>query len=327
MQALFKARFEQALESQKLNIKKTEQELRRKGVNPDDPVAMASIQRVASTFFNAIDKREGSPYVFREDKHKQLESDGFQPPEDAGDDSDQEELDRFIADIEDAADKEWEEEEAAEKEELHRIRYWNREDFGGRFGRSEGNGGDYSDDENRGRMKNWNQTHRRATVNSRDEDGDVSELNDELDSDGIGEVNHGSDGDVSEEALDEFAAKVERRQQSKPVRANSRGFRNEMESWGRNKKSTVPQNALSELDDVVSESEGKGRSLRDSRTSINNYRSSSDDESYEQLHRYEGSNSKRGTKVLSESETARWESDATSGDEFDHHSSDDESSR
>ena len=58
LQALFKARFEQALESQKLNIKKTEQQLRRTGVNPEDPVAMASIQRVASTFFNAIDKKK-----------------------------------------------------------------------------------------------------------------------------------------------------------------------------------------------------------------------------------------------------------------------------
>ncbi|KAL0450712.1 UNVERIFIED_CONTAM: CRM-domain containing factor CFM9, mitochondrial [Sesamum latifolium] len=120
--ALFKARFEQALESQKLNIKKTEQELRRKGINPDDPVAMASIQRVASTFFNAIDKREGSPYVFREDKTTQVESEGLRHSPDAGDDSDQEELDRFIAEIEDAADKEWAAEEAAEKEELGRIR-------------------------------------------------------------------------------------------------------------------------------------------------------------------------------------------------------------
>ena len=65
--ALFKARFEQALDSQKLNIKKIEQQLRRMNVNPDDPVAMASIQRVASTFFNAIDKKEGSPYVFHGD--------------------------------------------------------------------------------------------------------------------------------------------------------------------------------------------------------------------------------------------------------------------
>ncbi|KAG8384878.1 hypothetical protein BUALT_Bualt04G0164100 [Buddleja alternifolia] len=135
--ALFKARFEQALESQKLNIKKTEQELRRKGVNPDDPVAMASIQRVASTFFNAIDQREGSPYIFREDKTKEIESEGLRQPQEGGDDSDQEELDRFIAEIEDAADKEWAAEEAAEKEELGQIRYWNRDNLGGRFRRYE----------------------------------------------------------------------------------------------------------------------------------------------------------------------------------------------
>ncbi|KAF8088407.1 hypothetical protein N665_0543s0017 [Sinapis alba] len=132
--ALFKARFEQALESQKLNIKKTEQQLRRMGVNPEDPVAMASIQRVASTFFNAIDKKEGSPYVFHGDKQSErgtsvVNTEGSEPVDE---DSDQEELDRFIAEIEEAADKEWEEEEAAEQEETGRIRYWNREEFAGR---------------------------------------------------------------------------------------------------------------------------------------------------------------------------------------------------
>ncbi|KAK7859930.1 putative crm domain-containing protein [Quercus suber] len=125
--ALFKARFEQALESQKLNIKKLEQQLRRMGVNPEDPVAMASIQRVASTFFNAIDRQEGSPYVFREDKLQVMEPiknfEESEPP----DDSDQEELDRFIAEIEDAADKEWVAEEEAEKEELSKIRAKNND--------------------------------------------------------------------------------------------------------------------------------------------------------------------------------------------------------
>ncbi|KAG2301501.1 hypothetical protein Bca52824_030152 [Brassica carinata] len=137
--ALFKSRFEQALESQKLNIKKTEQQLRRMGVNPEDPVAMASIQRVASTFFNAIDKKEGSPYVFHGDKQSErgtsvVNTEGSEPADE--EDSDQEELDRFIAEIEDAADKEWEEEEAAEQEETGRIRYWNQEEFAG--GRSRG---------------------------------------------------------------------------------------------------------------------------------------------------------------------------------------------
>ncbi|KAL0377382.1 UNVERIFIED_CONTAM: CRM-domain containing factor CFM9, mitochondrial [Sesamum radiatum] len=205
MQALFKARFEQALESQKLNIKKTEQELRRKGINPDDPVAMASIQRVASTFFNAIDKREGSPYVFREDKRKQVESEVLRHPPDAGDDSDQEELDRFIAEIEDAADKEWAAEEAAEKEELGRIRYWNREDFGGRYRRSEVIRSEDSDDENRGRMRNWNQMHGRTAVDSDGGDGVFSDLDDEWDSNDIEEVDHGSDCDDSAEAVGKLA--------------------------------------------------------------------------------------------------------------------------
>ncbi|KAI3452486.1 hypothetical protein Pfo_009150 [Paulownia fortunei] len=341
--ALFKARFEQALESQKLNIKKTEQELRRKGVNPDDPVAMASIQRVASTFFNAIDKREGSPYIFREDKTTQVETEGFQQPQDAEDDSDQEELDRFIAEIEDAADKEWAVEEAAEKEELSQIRYWNREDFSGRFRRSEVIRSEDSDDENRKRIRNWNQTRRRTNVDSEGEDGDVYELDDKRDSDGTEELNHGSDGDGSEESHDKFAAsKVERWQHSKIGRANSKGFRrNEIESKGRRKKNTVSEDTLSDLEDVAWESEGEGKNLR-SRASIYNYRSSTDDENYEQLQRHEGSNSKRGMDrgtaatlednpmaedMFSESEIAKWESDAASGDDCYHHSSDGEGSK
>ncbi|CAN7023540.1 unnamed protein product [Brassica oleracea var. botrytis] len=133
--ALFKARFEQALESQKLNIKKTEQQLRRTGVNPEDPVAMASIQRVASTFFNAIDKKRRKP----------------------------EELDRFIAEIEEAADKEWEEEEAAEEEESGRIRYWNREEFAGR------NRGPYGGDSSHGFRRNERDTRNQRRSNDSDD--------------------------------------------------------------------------------------------------------------------------------------------------------------
>ncbi|EYU44804.1 hypothetical protein MIMGU_mgv1a005771mg [Erythranthe guttata] len=293
--ALFKARFEQALESQKLNIKQREQELRRRGVNPEDPVAMASIQRVASTFFNAIDKREGSPYIFREDKtttRSRVEPEGLKLPQDSGDESDQEDLDKFIADLEVAADKEWEEEEAAEKEELHRIRYWNREDFG--------------DDENGGRVKNWNQNqnHRRTNGNRRGEDRDFSEVDEDLE----------SDGDVSEEGHDKFdAIKVDRKQHS---RANSRGFKlDETEYRGREKRgSGASRNALSDLDDVAFESDGEGENPRE-------YRSSSDEgeEDYEQLQRYEGSNN---SKRSSNKSTAKWESDATSGDDVSNGESD-----
>ncbi|KAL1203378.1 CRM-domain containing factor CFM9 [Cardamine amara subsp. amara] len=175
--ALFKARFEQALESQKLNIKKTEQQLRRMGVNPEDPVAMASIQRVASTFFNAIDKKEGSPYVFHGDKQSER---GVNTEEaEAGDeDSDQEELDRFIAEIEEAADKEWEEEEAAEQEESGRIRYWNREEFAGRSRTPELQSyGDAS----HGFRRNDRDTRSQRRSNDSDEDDDDGELDSEDD--------------------------------------------------------------------------------------------------------------------------------------------------
>lgn len=136
--ALFKARFEQALESQKINIKQIEQHLRRMGVNPEDPIAMASVQKVASTFFRAIDEKQGSPYVFHGDKDPLYESDEQEAH--PAEDSDQEELDRFIAEIENAADDEWAAEEAAEKEEAGKIRYWDRPNGGNEWG-----GGDMPD--------------------------------------------------------------------------------------------------------------------------------------------------------------------------------------
>ncbi|CAH9140271.1 unnamed protein product [Cuscuta epithymum] len=178
--ALFKARFEQALDSQKLNIKDYEQKLRRKGINPDDPVAMASIQRVASTFFNAIDQKEGSPYVFQGHKSNQAgpsSSDIEQHQSD--EESDQEELDRFIADIEREADREWAAEEAAEKEELGRIRYLNQEDFGGRPRRRSENGSDGESDRELGRTRNWNDKRGMKYVHdASDEDDNISEDDD-----------------------------------------------------------------------------------------------------------------------------------------------------
>lgn len=262
MQALFKARFEQALESQKLNIKKIEQDLRRKGVNPDDPVAMASIQRVASTFFNAIDKREGSPYVFKEDKATaQMPPEDSQQPQDGGEDSDQEELDRFIAEIEDAADKEWEEEESAEKEELNRIRYWNREDFGGRHQRFEGNRFQDSDDGSRDRMRYGNQRNSRRASDSEGE---------------------GDDGFESDEAPDKSNA---RRQHSKTDRVNSRDFRrNDIRSNGRQQnKNAVREHALSDLEDVPKASKYFYTSGSDD-----------DDDEFIQLEK-KGSNASRGS--------------------------------
>jgi hypothetical protein len=147
LQALFKARFEQALESQQLNIKKYEQQLRRKGINPEDPVHMASIQRVASTFFRAIDEQQGTPYVFRQPQFspeagltgENEDLDVDPKPDNLEDDSDQEELDRYIKEIEDAAGQEWEEEEAAEEEQENRMKYWDNEDYRNRQrGRFEG---------------------------------------------------------------------------------------------------------------------------------------------------------------------------------------------
>lgn len=288
--ALFKARFEQALESQKLNIKKIEQELRRKGVNPDDPVAMASIQRVASTFFNAIDKKEGSPYVFQRDKKTEMVSISDLQQSQSAEDSDQEELDRFIAEIEDAADKEWAAEEAAEKEEFGKIRYWNKEDSGDRFRRSEKIGGDESDDNIRGRTQNWSSSRgrERITAASDDEDGDMSEDDGGWDSNDSQDVsNDETDCSDSGEARDRFSGhKVARRQQDKILRSSkSTSFsRNEKSKLRVEKvvKDSISDDMLSDLEDVMYESDDRERqNVMKSRAPGYNYQSSTDEDDYD----------------------------------------------
>ncbi|KAG0500740.1 hypothetical protein HPP92_000812 [Vanilla planifolia] len=182
--ALFKARFEQALESQKLNIKKIEQQLRRKGISPEDPIAMASIQKVAATFFRAIDEKQGTPYVFRGENAPVPEANNRwvedEPTDITPEYSDQEELDKFIAEIEQAADLEWEKEEAAEKEEASRIRYWGRDDTGyGLRGRNINSL--ESVDENRGHRGHWtadDSVRRTNQLRKWEEDEDVEDPSD-----------------------------------------------------------------------------------------------------------------------------------------------------
>ncbi|KNA20614.1 hypothetical protein SOVF_050700 [Spinacia oleracea] len=238
--ALFKARFEQALESQKLNIKKTEQQLRKKGISPDDPVAMASIQRVASTFFNAIDKKEGSPYVFREAGESVKEPQKTSEQHDPAEDSDQEELDKFIAEIEDAVDKEWAEEEAAEREEFGKIRYRNKEDYGGRFVNN------FSDNGNRGRGRD---THRRQRMeDSEDEDYVSAPIDEDNASD---DERHTSDSD--DDKVKRPPSRVERSRGSHgnqsfkktDNRVKEKLFEEESES----------ENMFEEIDDVMCESD------------------------------------------------------------------------
>ncbi|MED6182673.1 hypothetical protein PIB30_030873 [Stylosanthes scabra] len=226
--ALFKARFEQALESQKLNIKKLEQQLRRMGVNPEDPAAMASIQRVASTFFNAIDKKEGSPYVFNEGKPSLIEPPESLEEQEPSDESDQEELDRFIAEIEDAADKEYEAEEAKENEEMGRIRYWNREEYSGRFRRSDASRNDDYDDEGRGSRVRQKMHSKHRAADSEDEDNAHSDDNDddEWHSSNISDASDldgNSDSDSPIEARSRFHQnRIDRRKQNNTGTYNTR---------------------------------------------------------------------------------------------------------
>ncbi|GMJ09379.1 hypothetical protein HRI_004607100 [Hibiscus trionum] len=283
--ALFKARFEQALEAQKLNIKKIEQELRRKGINPEDPVAMASIQRVASTFFNAIDEKEGSPYVFCGDQSAMVEPKPmFLAHEEAPAESDQEELDRFIADIEHAADQEWAEGEEEEKEEIGRIRYWNRQEFGGRPGRFENLRNDYSDDEVRG-SRGWKDTRGNKKTSGIDDEyeetlADAAEL-DQGSAGDVSEVESDDDND-SEEVFEIKRTMVEKRKQDKVGRLNSNaGVRRNTGGSYRQamaEEDSEIESMLSDLDNAMLESDAeKDQDFRASNHS-KIFRSSSDEE-------------------------------------------------
>ncbi|KAK6928396.1 RNA-binding, CRM domain [Dillenia turbinata] len=314
--ALFKARFEQALESQKLNIKKIEQQLRRMGVNPEDPVAMASIQRVASTFFNAIDKKEGSPYVFRGER----ESDEFnklEQSEPAAEDSDQEELDRFIADIENAADQEWAEEEAAEKEEANKIRYWNREDFGGRSRRFGPMRDDDSDDEITEGPRVWKNTRGSShgvidSVSDDEEDGITSD-NDEWDSKGAQYVS-GSDSD-GDAIKDIRVSGLQKRMQNRPARANAnRGFKSDAEPRYRDRLAEEDygsEEMFSDLENAMFESDAEKHDLGSSRAASSNHRSSSHEDEFDQMKK----NDKSGTNAMHILDSDAYETDE-GGQEF-----------
>ncbi|XVF14023.1 hypothetical protein REPUB_Repub09cG0020600 [Reevesia pubescens] len=279
--ALFKARFEQALEAQKLNIKKIEQELRRKGINPEDPVAMASIQRVASTFFNAIDEKEGSPYVFRGDQSPVAEPKTMLAHEEAPAESDQEELDRFIAEIEDAADKEWAEGEEEEKEEIGRIRYWNRQEFGGRPGMLDNLRNNYSDDEVRG-SRGWKDTRRNNIADSEDEYEDNFAGADELDPGNAGDVSEAASDDDSEEFFKFKRSREEKGKQDKIGRRNNTaGFRRNAGGSYRQpmgEEDSEMESMLSDLDNAMQESDAEeDHDFRASNLS-QNFRSSSNEE-------------------------------------------------
>ncbi|XP_061357528.1 CRM-domain containing factor CFM9, mitochondrial [Gastrolobium bilobum] len=287
--ALFKARFEQALESQKLNIKKIEQQLRRMGVNPEDPTAMASIQRVASTFFNAIDKKEGTPYVFHEGKQSITEpTEGLEESEPSID-SDQEELDQFIAEIEDAADKEYEAEEAKEKEELGRIRYWNREEYGGRFRRSDDPRNDDYDGEVRGSRVRQTTRPKRQANDSDDEENGHSEDDDEWHSSNIADdsdLDSNSDGSIeARDSLKESRGKRERQNNvgTGRARVNESSNRHAEAKFRRNMaiEDSESEGMLSDVENAMWESDEEENGSGHSRKfSDNNYKSSSSDDEY-----------------------------------------------
>lgn len=247
--ALFKARFEQALQSQKLNIKKYEQELRKMGIEPADSALISSQQRIAATFFSAIDKKEGTPYVSHGDEHANRDSQRTVELFDASIDSDQEELEKFIAEIEGAADKEWAEEEAAEKEDFGKIRNRNREEFGGRFRKPElCTGGDES--------RGWKGSNRKRIVSDSDDEDDLPEDTNGWESEGE-DRRHEIGGEANDDRSTKYRERVERDEPLRTMRPSHMDYSNRGRDSARKKHFDEERDSdglLSDLEDVLSDS-------------------------------------------------------------------------
>ncbi|URE37018.1 hypothetical protein MUK42_06985 [Musa troglodytarum] len=310
--ALFKARFEQALESQKLNIKNIEQQLRRKGVNPEDPITMASIQRVAATFFRAIDEKQGTPYVFRGDRPSPTEIDDPQdePADVPSEDSDQEELDRFIQEIEDAADKEWAEEEAAEKEESSRIRYWSKDGVDMPSRAPDWNSRSSEENRGHGRGSNGASGGLRTTETrkwnsdpeiSGDSEGDEWEYGDEVD-DAVADIQ--SDENSEDETIERLP---NRRQRTNRV-GQEESFRtrdNKRTKWIENEDTRPPNDMHEDSEDGIWESEDEDtHDLLETKGTTYDYLSSSDEDSDSN-----GGNGRRMGGLKKKKNDESWDSD------------------
>lgn len=188
-------------------------------------------------------------------------------------DSDQEELDDFIAQIEKAADDEWAAEEEAEKEEAGKIRYWNKEDIGNRFRRSGMTGSDESDDETGGRSSGRSKTYGRKIGDDDEQDG-VSDDDSELDDD---DGRRGSSVYTNTHTYNAPVRhpkyKTENWQKGKSNRPiNEGGSRRNFDPY---LKGTMASDRLSDLEEAmwISDDEGGQNSTQPSE-----YRSSSDEE-------------------------------------------------
>ncbi|RRT67600.1 hypothetical protein B296_00029463 [Ensete ventricosum] len=227
---------------------------------------MASIQRVATTFFRAIDEKQGTPYVFRGARPSPTEIDDPQdePADLPSEDSDQEELDRFIQEIEDAADKEWAEEEAAEKEESSRIRYWSKDGMGMPSRASDWSSRSSEENRGHGRGSNGASGGLRTTESrkwssdpeiSGDSEGDEWEYDDEVD-------NAVADIQSDENSEDETLERLPNRRQRNSRVGQEEAFRtrgNKRNKWVENEDIRPPNDMHEDSEDGSWESEDEDK--------------------------------------------------------------------
>lgn len=237
---------------------------------------MASIQRVASTFFNAIDKQEGTPYVFYGGKQTVTETRNMEEVE-SNSDSDQEELDRFIAEIEDAADRDWVAEEAAEKEELSQIRYRNREEHGGRFRKPDMSTNSPDDEMEKPRV--WKQRDSKQRLYNSDEEDDHGNEEEWDSDDGQNANNLDSDTDDSDGA--DGIVQSPPRAGGRHDLAKNKSFKRNVEPFERKRMDTEasePENMLSDLESAMWQSDTEEEDdMKVSRDANHDYKSHEDD--------------------------------------------------
>ena len=224
-------------------------------------------------------RRTVPPYVFRGDKQLLAETDNKLIHSEPPDEHEQEELDKFIAEIEDAAEREWAAEEAAEKDEFTRLRYHHKGEFGDRYKRTEALENDSSGDE-------INRTRGRRDVHGkRHVDSDYEDDTGESDSNSIADTSvFDSDADDSDGTPEMFKTSTRHRENrfQGSMGKNDELFKKNAEANTRKimvDGGSESEDMISDLDNAMWHSEDEEAHKSTPSIALNyDYRSSSDGE-------------------------------------------------
>ncbi|XP_028793146.1 uncharacterized protein LOC114748854 [Neltuma alba] len=177
--------------------------------------------------------------------------------------------------------KEYEAEEAKEKEEFGRIRYRNREEFGGRYRKFDAPGNDDYDGEIRGSRFRQTAHAKQQASDSDVENNTFSDDDDDDDYDGKWPADPDSNSDESSEAKGRFkASKAEKEKRSNFGRSQVNGSFNTHEGKFRKNSSIVDsdsESTFSDLDNAMWESDEEENESSGQFSGSGNYKSNSGD--------------------------------------------------